>query len=471
MAENLHRAIGGLSLDDEDPIVLPDNPKFKVFDENATSLMGRLLNPDCQPMARMIEYMPRAWRVFDRVRGIALSRDRFQFVFQKEEDLLTVLKDRPWSYNHWTMVLERWTPNPPPDFLSSFEVWIRIKHIPINYYTVETMFELAKAIGHVEEIAYDPKVSQKTEYVRARVTFDASKPAREARNLSLPTGETVLIEYDYEKLHKKCFHCFRLTHEKAMCPMVRKPSGYGKASMQRKGADLQRTDVNTAGPSQQVPSTAKSPTKGNITSGPSQLLLAGPPGFPPLFPELSKQDQVMAMQYISHANETERRARIGRVRQAIEDSASESSAHQTKISHDLNKNKGHVFGYNETQEQPKRAHTKPSLSAPTQAGSNSLDGEVVSSCNLSVPLPDMVSTGFSMGSSCGTSYTGNLKSGKKSRKRPPSWKRHPRTNIKDSGNDEVRVEIAPPPDGSAKRKSAAELTVPINKTPKTNNET
>ena len=94
-------------------------------------------------MARMIDYMPQAWRLYDRVRGISLTRDRFQFVFKREEDLVTVLNDRPWSYNHWTMVMERWTPSPPRDFLSTFEVWIRIRNIPINHYTIGTMHLLA----------------------------------------------------------------------------------------------------------------------------------------------------------------------------------------------------------------------------------------------------------------------------------------------------------------------------------------
>lgn len=146
-----------MSLDEEEPLTLPDDPKFRVFDKNETSLLGRLLNPDCQSMERMIEYMPTAWRVYGRVRGIALSRDRFQFVFQREEDLQTVLKDRPWSYNHWAMVLERWTANPPEDFLQSMMIWIRIRHIPVNFFTSETMYKLASEVGMVEEIAYDPK--------------------------------------------------------------------------------------------------------------------------------------------------------------------------------------------------------------------------------------------------------------------------------------------------------------------------
>ena len=111
-----------MKLDEEEPLTLPDSPRFRVYDQNSLSILGRLLNPDCQSMARMIEYMPTAWRVYDRVRGIALSKDRFQFIFQREEDLETVLKDRPWSYNHWAMALERWTDSPPENFLYSMEL-------------------------------------------------------------------------------------------------------------------------------------------------------------------------------------------------------------------------------------------------------------------------------------------------------------------------------------------------------------
>lgn len=46
MAENLHNAIKSMSLVDDDPIILPDEPEFRVFAENENSLMGWLLNPD-----------------------------------------------------------------------------------------------------------------------------------------------------------------------------------------------------------------------------------------------------------------------------------------------------------------------------------------------------------------------------------------------------------------------------------------
>ncbi|KAF3596401.1 hypothetical protein DY000_02026519 [Brassica cretica] len=312
MADNLHKAIRSMSLDDDDPITLPDEPQFRVFDANATSILGRLLNPDAQNMARMIEFMPTAWRLYNRVRGIALSRDRFQFIFEREEDMLTVLKDRPWSYNHWTMVIERWVPAPPRDFLTSFEVWIRIRHIPLNHFTTDTMYLCAKKIGRVIEFAYDPKVSHTTDYVRAKVAFTADSPAFEAKNLNLPSGDVVVIEYEYEKIHKRCFGCFRLTHEKSSCPYSKK-----------KNLRLVSKDAAPI-------------TKDPVTSL-IEGRLEGPPGFPLLFPELPPEERRMAIQYVSHANETERKARILWVQQAIEVDKDNPPASLKKFSHELNK--------------------------------------------------------------------------------------------------------------------------------------
>ncbi|KAL0749510.1 hypothetical protein Bca101_031513 [Brassica carinata] len=260
MADSLHKAIHSMSLEEEVPLTLPNDPRFRVFDENATSLLGCLLNPDCQSMSRMIDYMPTAWRVHGRVRGIALSRERFQFIFQREEDLLTVLKDRPWSYNHWAMVMERWTLNPPPDFLQTMQLWTRIRHIPINFYTSETMWKLAAEVGHMEEVAYDPKISQTKDYIRALVTFNTENPAKASRKLDTG-GEIVTIEFEYEKLHKRCFHCLRLPHEKLRCPLLRKNQNRGLAKTGEGGPSL---SIQVATPKESDGATFSSPLKESV---------------------------------------------------------------------------------------------------------------------------------------------------------------------------------------------------------------
>lgn len=407
MADLLHKAIGAMSIEDEAPLVLPDSSEFTVCDENATSLLGRLLNPDCQSMARMIEYMPTAWRVYGRVRGIALSRDRFQFIFQREEDLQTVLKDRTWSYNHWTMVLERWTASPPENFLGSMEIWIRIRNIPVNHFTTGTMFLLAQEIGKVEEIAFDPKVSHFKDYVRAKITFNVDNPAKASRELSIPSGGSVKIEFEYEKIHKRCFHCFRLTHEKIKCPLLKKGFGLAKpGGRQAVSASVTPPNALVQRPVQKDP-------------------LDGPPGFPPLFPELSKEEQKMAMLYISHADETERLACIQRVRQGIADNAKEATLRLTKITNEVDKGKGHVYNY------PDRSDKCLLLTSGLEVTSSDSRGVVFreekaessDTMSATVSAPAFISTGFQLGPSSEGRVSGNRTAGKTQRKRPSSWKR------------------------------------------------
>lgn len=89
--------------------------------------------------------------------------------------------------------MEHWIPAPPADFLTTFDVWVRIRNIPMNHYIIETMNTLGKAIGKVREIAYDPKVSQKTDFVRVLVNLKIVDPARSTKNLTIPSGEMVVI--------------------------------------------------------------------------------------------------------------------------------------------------------------------------------------------------------------------------------------------------------------------------------------
>lgn len=110
MSVAMDRALMALSLDEEDeePFTMPDRLGFTSIEENRLSIMGRSLNPECQRMLGLIITMPRKWQKEGKVRGIALSRERFQFIFNSEYDLLDVLEKGVQTYNEWAMVLERW---------------------------------------------------------------------------------------------------------------------------------------------------------------------------------------------------------------------------------------------------------------------------------------------------------------------------------------------------------------------------
>ena len=77
--------------EEEEPFVLPDNPEYYSTGRNSLSLVGRILNPQCQAMYDVILDMPHKWKLYDRVKGVAISKERFQFIFKHEHDLQDVL--------------------------------------------------------------------------------------------------------------------------------------------------------------------------------------------------------------------------------------------------------------------------------------------------------------------------------------------------------------------------------------------
>lgn len=153
----LDTALKAMTIEEDRPLILKSNPKFSSCERNAVSLMGRLLNPPSKKISSMILDMPRMWRLYQRVRGVALSHDRFQFIFNSKADLNTVLDSGAWTYNEWSMVMERWVAKPSDNYLTKIPLWVRLRNILVNYYTAETIQEIGEEIRQVVEVAYDPE--------------------------------------------------------------------------------------------------------------------------------------------------------------------------------------------------------------------------------------------------------------------------------------------------------------------------
>lgn len=150
------------------------------------------------------------------------------------------------------------------------------------------------------------------------------------------------------------------------------------------------------------------------------------PGFPPLFAVLSVDTRKAALQYISHSDETERRARIMRVEQSILEGSEDHNPKMPKITHDLNKGKGHVFDFADHQQQDailsrnERSGTKSSPVCGKELEDEASDSGGV---EVSSNFPVLSSTVFRIGASSVAHLAGTQSEGKKSRKRPNKWRR------------------------------------------------
>ena len=214
----LDQAIQELSIKDDGPLILSNQAQYCSIERNKCSIVGRFLNPSLQRMSNWILDMPRIWRLYSRVRGVALSQERFQFFFNSEDDLIEILKTGIWTQDEWCVVMERWVEKPTEDSLMFVPVWLRLRNIPINYYTEDTIKKIAGCVGQVLKVELDLEKSQAQDYVRVQVLFDVRNPLRNSKEVQTPSGEVVSVSFDFERIRKRCFYCQRLTHEKNVCP-------------------------------------------------------------------------------------------------------------------------------------------------------------------------------------------------------------------------------------------------------------
>ncbi|XP_048638265.1 uncharacterized protein LOC125610208 [Brassica napus] len=351
---NVDHAFESMSLEeDEVPFDLPDLPQFSAIERNKMSILGRTLNPDNQNIADLIRDMPRKWQVYGRVHGIVLSKTTFQIVFKYEHDLEEVLNKRVWTFNDWSIVIDRWTETPDEDYLKYLLVWVRIRNIPVNHYTEGAITALGDIIGRVDVVAFDPDKPQTNDYVRVRVFFDVSRPVRRSKVVNLPKGGgSVTILYDFERIQKRCYHCQRLTHEKDKCPiLIQERQDKAKAWRKKVSEDNQKEEEGKQ--TFMVTIDKDDPLFGVLNE--DQVGVDKATGRRKINPEVLQQMR----EYILAAEGGEKRIRQERVRKSVSDLDNDPLGQKKflrleaapLIIHEVDKGKGFVFGYSNQNEQ------------------------------------------------------------------------------------------------------------------------
>ncbi|RID62856.1 hypothetical protein BRARA_E01898 [Brassica rapa] len=341
MDENLAEVLKGMSLGEDKSIIIPEDDDFCAIERGGRSILGRLLNPECQNMGRMLKMMPKIWKVYERVRGLALTKERFQFVFDLETDIQMVLKQGFWTFDEWGMAMERWVETPSPNYLQTATIWVRLHNIPVNYLMLKTIDAVADGIGHVKLIEFDRSKPHLLEYVRVQVVLDVNQPLRDRKSLTLPGGRIEYVDVEYERVRKKCFHCLRLSHEKQKCPLLQGSRNKGKGVVSRQHA----VEVHPAGVRQHH----------NDLVDKLMPLMAPtiPPGFEPppsiVAPEVFEQMRL----YMECVDPEERRIREAKMRKTLQELSTDPIAQRSclrlerapVISADINRDRGRVFDF------------------------------------------------------------------------------------------------------------------------------
>ncbi|KAF8106344.1 hypothetical protein N665_0143s0014 [Sinapis alba] len=180
------------------------------------TLIGRCMNPEEQNIKYLVVTMPKIWNMEERVVGTDLGLGRFQFDFDVEEDIDSVLQMQPFHFDYWMVSLVRWQPRTSRDYPSEITFWIKVLGVPLEFWETSTFQNIGDALGEIKEIDLD--------YGRIRVTMDGFRELIFEMSVDFTGGEfyegvEVPVSLRYEKLFGYCRICFSLCHNGEKCPL------------------------------------------------------------------------------------------------------------------------------------------------------------------------------------------------------------------------------------------------------------
>ncbi|XP_010478994.1 PREDICTED: uncharacterized protein At4g02000-like [Camelina sativa] len=219
MSDELWNDLQYMDLGRDDPeLFIPHTTYAGVLARNRLSLIGRTLNPREQDLRRVIFYLPHHWGVATRVHGRILADSYVQFLFQSEVDLFMVLRRGPWVFGNWFVALQRWEDFPEMDFLTSIDLWVQIRGIPLPYVSEASVTYIAKTLGEVVYLDFNEETSKQIDFIRVKIGIGITDRLRFFRKVRFESGEGAMIGFEYENLKKICTNCSRFNHDSAHCP-------------------------------------------------------------------------------------------------------------------------------------------------------------------------------------------------------------------------------------------------------------
>lgn len=150
------------------PIPIPATNNSVLIEQNKLSLIGRVTNPAAQNTHALVDFFLHHWPVSGSITGRDLGPHLFQFTFESEKDLQSILLKAPYHFKRWMIMLRRWEPVVSDSFPSIISFWIRIHGIPLHYWTEEALEAIGSELGRVE--------SKDVHNGRVRITINGLLP-------------------------------------------------------------------------------------------------------------------------------------------------------------------------------------------------------------------------------------------------------------------------------------------------------
>ncbi|XP_020881886.1 uncharacterized protein At4g02000-like [Arabidopsis lyrata subsp. lyrata] len=219
MADRLWDELQNFNLGRDDPeLFIPQHTYVDVIDRNRLSLLARPLNNRAQNLHTVVASLPRLWGLASRIHGRVLSDTYIQFLFQSEADLVSVQRRAPWVFNNWFIASQRWEDFPDVDFLTTLDLWVQIRGIPLPYASEGTARFTVATIRQVIYLDFHDETTTDITFIKVRIRIGITDSLRFFRRVCFESREKAMISFQYESLRRICSRCLQLTHQSSHCP-------------------------------------------------------------------------------------------------------------------------------------------------------------------------------------------------------------------------------------------------------------
>jgi hypothetical protein len=153
-------------------------------------LVGRFVHDRPIKFNNMKVRMADVWRPVKSMVVKEASPGLYLFKFFHHMDVEEVLKGGPWTFDNFTLIIERLKVGIALHDIQLFHVnfWVQIHNVPIGMMLEKVGKGLANYIGEFLEYDKNNNTSLWRNYMRVKVRFDVRKPLRVEKKISV-TGE------------------------------------------------------------------------------------------------------------------------------------------------------------------------------------------------------------------------------------------------------------------------------------------
>jgi hypothetical protein len=164
------------------------------------------------------------WKQFGKVEVFSLENGMFIFRFSDETICDEVLESKLWDVANKPLILRKWTPGMQVMklTLSSVPVWVKLLHLPIEFWTPTCLGHVASGVGKPLYADKRTEEQKRLGFARVLVEIDTNSECSKEVLIRRANGNSISIGVEYPWLPPKCSGCGGFGHAAYACATTKK---------------------------------------------------------------------------------------------------------------------------------------------------------------------------------------------------------------------------------------------------------